>query len=26
VLSELSIDAFRDYVTDLIRDRFATYV
>ena len=26
VLTELSIDPFRDYVTELIRDRFATYV
>jgi len=26
VLSELSIDPFRDYVTELVRDRFATYV
>ena len=25
-LSELSIDIFRDYVTELVRDRFATYV
>ena len=26
VLSELSIDPFRDHVTELVRDRFATYV
>ncbi|PSQ96462.1 MAG: Fe-S cluster assembly protein SufD [Bacteroidetes bacterium SW_9_63_38] len=26
VLSELGIDAFRDHVTELVRDRFATYV
>ena len=26
VLTELSTDPFRDYVTELIRDRFATYV
>jgi Fe-S cluster assembly protein SufD len=26
VLTELSIDPFRDYITELVRDRFATYV
>jgi Fe-S cluster assembly protein SufD len=26
VLSQLSIEPFRDYVTELVRDRFATYV